>query len=166
MIDRIRALARKDPVKVDKLDLNEAIREVIALARGEIAHSRVKLSTHLAEVAPIRGDRVQLQQVILNLILNAIEAMGDNEPRDLSIETAENDGRNILVSVSDSGPGLDPATVDRLFEPFYTTKKGGMGIGLSICRSIIEAHEGRIWARVPLTKKGGRSRPFHCCVEE
>jgi two-component system, LuxR family, sensor kinase FixL len=147
VIDRIRALARKDPVKVDELDLNEAIREVIALTRGEIAHSRVTLSTHLAEVAPIRGDRVQLQQVILNLILNAIEAMGDNEPQDLLIETREKDGANILVSVSDSGPGLDPATVDRLFEPFYTTKKGGMGIGLSLCRSIIEAHEGRIWAR-------------------
>ena len=147
VIDRIRALARKDPVKVDELDLNEAIREVIALTRGEIAHSRITLSTRLAEVAPIRGDRVQLQQVILNLILNAIEAMGDNKPRDLLIETREKDGANILVSVSDSGPGLDPATVDRLFEPFYTTKKGGMGIGLSICRSIIEAHQGRIWAR-------------------
>ena len=146
VIDRIRALARKDPVKVDELDLNEAIREVIALTRGEIAHSRVTLSTRLAEVAPIHGDRVQLQQVILNLILNAIEAMGDNETRDLLIETREKNGRNILVSVSDSGPGVDPATADRLFEPFYTTKQGGMGIGLSICRSIIEAHEGKIWA--------------------
>ena len=147
VIGRIRALARKAPIKVDPLDINEAIREVIALTRGEITHSRVTLSTQLAEVAPIRGDRVQLQQVILNLILNAIEAMGDNEPRDLLIETRENDGRNILVSVSDSGPGLDPATVDRIFEPFYSTKQGGMGIGLSICRSIIEAHEGKIWAR-------------------
>ena len=87
VIGRIRALARKDPVKVDELDINEAIREVIALTRGEVTHSRVTLSTHLAEVAPIRGDRVQLQQVILNLILNAIEAMSDNEPRDLLIET-------------------------------------------------------------------------------
>ena len=147
VIGRIRALARKAPVKVDQLDLNEAIREVIALTRSEIIHNRVTLRTQLAELAPIRGDRVQLQQVILNLILNAIEAMGDNEPRDLLIETRENDGRNILVSVSDSGPGLDPATVDRIFEPFYSTKQGGMGIGLSICRSIIEAHEGRIWAQ-------------------
>ena len=101
----------------------------------------------LAKVASIRGDRVQLQQVILNLILNAIEAMCDNEPRDLLVESRENDGRNIIVSVSDSGPGVDPATVDRIFEPFYSTKQGGMGIGLSICRSIIEAHEGKIWAR-------------------
>ena len=146
VIGRIRALARKAPVKVDQLDINEAIREVIALTRGEITDNRIALGTHLADVAPIRGDRVQLQQVILNLILNAIEAMGDNEPRDLLIESREKDGRNILVSVSDSGSGLDPATVDRIFEPFYSTKQGGVGIGLSICRSIIEAHEGKIWA--------------------
>ena len=94
--------------------------------------------------------------MILNLILNAIEAMGGNEPRDLLIETRENDGRNILVSVSDSGPGLDTATLDRIFEPFYSTKQGGMGIGLSICRSIIEAHEGRIWAR----QNDGRGSTF------
>ena len=147
VIERIRALARKAPAKVDQLDINEAIREVIALTRGEITHSRVTLRTQLTEVAPIRGDRVQLQQVILNLILNAVEAMGENEPRDLLIETRENDGQNILASVSDSGPGLDPAIVDRIFEPFYSTKQGGIGIGLSICRSIIEAHEGRIWVR-------------------
>ena len=147
VIGRIRALARKAPVKVDQLDINEAIREVIALTRGEITDNRIALGTQLADVAPIRGDRVQLQQVILNLILNAIEAMGDNEPRELLIESREKDGRNILVSVSDSGSGLDPATVDRIFEPFYSTKQGGVGIGLSICRSIIEAHEGKIWAR-------------------
>jgi len=146
VIGRIRALARKAPVKVDQLDINEVIREVIALARVEITDNRVRLGTQLADVAPIRADRVQLQQVILNLILNAIEAMGDTEPRDLLIETRENEGRNILVSVSDSGFGLDPATVDRIFEPFYSTKEGGVGIGLSICRSIIEAHEGKIWA--------------------
>jgi signal transduction histidine kinase len=120
---------------------------VIALTRGEMTHSRVTLSTRLAEVRSIKGDRVQLQQVILNLILNALEAMGDNEPRDLLIESEENDGRNIIVSVSDSGQGVDAATVDRIFEPFYSTKQDGMGIGLSICRSIIEAHEGKIWAR-------------------
>ena len=147
VIGRIRALARKAPVKVDQLDINEAIREVIALTRGEITDNRIALVTQLADVAPIRGDRVQLQQVILNLILNAIEAMGDNEPRELLIESREKDGRNILVSVSDSGSGLDPATADRIFEPFYSTKQGGVGIGLSICRSIIEAHEGKIWAR-------------------
>ena len=147
VIGRIRALARKTSIKVDQLDINETIREVIALTRGEMTHSRVTLSTRLAEVRSIKGDRVQLQQVILNLILNALEAMGDNEPRDLLIESGENDGRNIIVSVSDLGQGVDAATVDRIFEPFYSTKQDGMGIGLSICRSIIEAHEGKIWAR-------------------
>ena len=114
VIGRIRALARKAPVKVDQLDINEAIREVIALTRGEITDNRIALGTHLADVAPIRGDRVQLQQVILNLILNAIEAMGDNEPRELLIESREKDRWNILVSVSDLGSGLDPATADRI----------------------------------------------------
>jgi len=147
VIGRIRALARKAPVKVDQLDINEVIREVIALARVEITDNRVRLGTQLADVAPIRGDRVQLQQVILNLILNAIEAMGSTETRELFIESWARDGKQIIVSVSDSGPGLDPATVDRIFEPFYSTKEGGVGIGLSICRSIIEAHEGKIWAR-------------------
>jgi PAS domain S-box-containing protein len=156
VIERIRALARKAPVKVDPLDLNEAIREVITLTRSEIIHNRIALRTQLAELAPTQGDKVQLQQVILNLILNAIEAMGDDESRDLLIETRENDGRNILVSVSDSGPGLDPATVDRIFEPFYSTKQGGMGIGLSICRTIIEAHEGRIWVQ----QNNGRGSTF------
>ena len=147
VVGRIRALARKSPVKVDQFNINEAIREVIALTRSEITHHRVTLGTQLGEFAPIRGDRVQLQQVILNLVLNAIEAMGDNEPRDLLIDTRETDERSILVSVSDSGPGFDSATVDHLFEPFYSTKQGGMGIGLSICRSIVEAHDGKIWAR-------------------
>ena len=156
VIERIRALARKAPVKVDPLDLNEAIREVITLTRSEIIHNRIALRTQLAELAPTQGDKVQLQQVILNLILNAIEAIGDDESRDLLIETRENDGRNILVSVSDSGPGLDPVTVDRIFEPFYSTKQGGMGIGLSICRTIIEAHEGRIWVQ----QNNGRGSTF------
>ena len=105
VIGRIRALARKTSVKVDQLDINETIREVIALTRGEMTHSRVTLSTRLAEVRSIKGDRVQLQQVILNLILNALEAMGDNEPRDLLIESEENDRRNIIVSVSEFRPG-------------------------------------------------------------
>ena len=100
---------------------------MIALTRGEMTHSRVTLSTRLAEVRSIKGDTVQLQQVILNLILNALEAMGDNEPRDLLIESEENDGRNTIVSVSDSGQGVDAATVDRIFEPFYSTKQDGIG---------------------------------------
>jgi len=110
--------------------------------------SRVALNLKLGEPAPlILGDRVQLQQVILNLMVNAAEAMGHGEPRELSIETREDGGAKLVVSVSDSGLGLDPAKVDQVFQAFYSTKPGGTGVGLSICRSIIEAHQGRIWAR-------------------
>ena len=148
VIARIRALARRAPVKMDPLDINDAIREVIALMQAEITHSRVALDMKLVDpVPPIRGDRVQLQQVILNLILNAVEAMGDAERRELALETREDGGAKLVVSVRDSGPGLDPATVDRLFQACYSTKPGGMGMGLSICRPIIEAHQGKIWAR-------------------
>jgi PAS domain S-box-containing protein len=147
MIHRIRAMARNEPFKMDPLDINDAIREVIALTRGEISHSRVTLDTVLAEALPIiRGDRVQLQQVVLNLILNAIEAIGHGSRRELMIETREDNGRYILVSVSDTGPGLDSQTLPRLFDAFYTTKPSGLGMGLPICRSIIAAHGGRIWA--------------------
>jgi len=148
VIDRIRALGRRAPVKMDRLCLNDAIREVIALTRDEVTRSRVALNLKLGEPAPlILGDRVQLQQVILNLMLNAVEAMGHGEPRELSIETREDGGAKLVVSVSDSGLGLDPAKVDQVFQAFYSTKPGGTGVGLSICRSIIEAHQGRIWAR-------------------
>ena len=153
VIGRIRALAKKDPVVADRLDINEAIREVIALTSGEIVRNRVRLTTGLAEPAPpILGDRVQLQQVILNLIVNAIEAIGDEEPRELSVESRIEE-RNILVSISDSGRGLDPANAERVFEAFYSTKPGGMGMGLAICQSILEAHHGKIWAR-PNGKRG------------
>ena len=147
VIARIRALAKKDPILMDRFDLNDAIREVIALTHGEIARNRVALEMNLADPAPpILGDRVQLQQVILNLILNAVEAMNEGEPRELAIETRTDGVGNLLVSVSDTGKGLDPAKADRLFEPFYSTKPGGMGMGLSICRAIVEAHHGKIWA--------------------
>jgi signal transduction histidine kinase len=148
VIGRIRALAKKDPVLMDTFDVNDAIREVIALTNGEINRNRVTLNVKLSDEMPaILGDKVQLQQVILNLILNAIEAMCDGESRELVIETRQDDERKVRVLVRDSGAGLDPATVDRVFAPFFSTKPGGMGIGLSICRSIIEAHHGRIWAR-------------------
>jgi signal transduction histidine kinase len=99
----------------------------------------------------IRGDRVQLQQIVLNLIMNAVESMSDAGagPRDLLISTAE-DSKGVLVTVRDSGPGLNPESLERLFDPFYTTKPGGMGMGLSICRSIIETHGGRVWAAANL----------------
>ena len=149
VIDRIRALVKKAPPRKDKLEINEAILQVIALARNEMANSGISVRTQLAEaLPPIQGDRVQLQQVILNLLINAIEAMsGMSEgPRELVIRTTKNGSERVLVAVQDTGPGLAPERVDRLFESFYTTKPGGLGMGLSICRSIIEAHQGRLWA--------------------
>jgi signal transduction histidine kinase len=131
------------------LEINEAILQVIALAQNEMANNGISVRTQLAEALPaIQGDRVQLQQVILNLLINAIEAMsGMSEgPRELLISTAKTDSEGVLVAMRDSGPGLAPESVDRLFESFYTTKLGGLGVGLSICRSIIEAHHGRLWA--------------------
>ena len=129
-------------------DLSEAINEVIGLARSAIIENRISVQTRLAERTPtIHGDRVQLQQVLLNLILNAVEAMGSVEagPRELLIST-EQDHTGVLVAVCDSGPGIDGTQLERVFDTFYTTKSNGTGMGLSICRSIIDAHGGRLWA--------------------
>jgi PAS domain S-box-containing protein len=148
VIGRVRELIKKAPRRKDGVDMNEAIREVIELTRGEAVKTGVSVRIHLAEGLPlIHGDRVQLQQVILNLIMNAVEAMGGlrDGPRELLISTAA-DLDGVLVVVRDSGPGLAPATLEHLFEAFYTTKPAGLGMGLSICRSIIEAHGGRLWA--------------------
>jgi PAS domain S-box-containing protein len=149
VIDRIRALVKKAPPRKDRLEINEAILQVIALAQNEIASNGILVRTQLVEALPaIQGDRVQLQQVIVNLLINAIEAMsGMSEgSRELLISTAKTDSEGVLVAVRDSGPGFAPENVDRLFESFYTTKPNGLGMGLSICRSIIEAHHGRLWA--------------------
>jgi len=147
IIDRIRAHTKKAPPRMDRFDLNEALTEVVELARSEIAKNGVAVQTRLVqEVAPVRGDRVQLQQVMLNLILNAIEAMGSVAgPRELLISTEQRQ-TNGVVSVRDSGPGIGPEERQRVFEAFYTTKSNGVGIGLSICRSIIDAHGGRLWS--------------------
>ncbi len=145
----IRALIQKVPARRSFLDINEAIREVISLTRGEAVKAGVSVQTDFADGLPlIYGDRVQLQQVILNLIINAIEAMSGvaETPRALQISTAQAD-HSILVAMRDSGPGLDPASLEHLFNAFYTTKSSGMGMGLAICRSIIEAHEGQLYAR-------------------
>ncbi|NKQ75579.1 sensor histidine kinase, partial [Rhizobium ruizarguesonis] len=148
VIGRIRALVKKEPPRKGQFDLNEAIRHVIALTGSEVLRQGVTLQTELAMSLPsVEGDRVQLQQVILNLIMNAIEAMsGNDEERELLISTETEASGGVVVGVRDSGPGLDPQAMDRLFEAFYTTKSSGMGMGLTICRSIIEAHGGRMWA--------------------
>jgi len=149
IIGGIRDQIKKTPPRMDSLDLNEAIEDVIALVRGELLKYRVSVQTQLAEgLSPVRGDRVQLQQVMLNLILNAIEAMTsvEDEARELVVSTQSYAAEGLLVGVGDSGPGVAPEDRERIFGSFYTTKSGGVGIGLSICRSIIDAHGGRLWA--------------------
>ena len=149
IIDRIRDQIRKAPPRKARFDLNDAIDEVIVLGRSAITKNEVLVQTRLAEgVFPVQGDRVQLQQVILNLVLNAVEAMSSVEagPRELLISTKQTEANGVLVAVRDSGPGIDPGHVERVFEAFYTTKSSGAGMGLSICRSIIDAHGGRLWA--------------------
>jgi len=149
VIGRIRGLVKKAPARKESIDVNDVILDVVALTRSEILTRRVALETDLAATLPrIQGDRIQLQQVVLNLILNAVEAMGNNNEvaRELWI-SSKMDENHVLVAVRDTGSGLDPNRVDSLFEPFYTTKADGMGIGLSLSRTIIEAHGGRLWAR-------------------
>jgi C4-dicarboxylate-specific signal transduction histidine kinase len=148
VIERSRALVKKAPPRKDRVDINEAILEVLALVRAEVAKHEVSAKTRLEEdLPPVRGDRVQLQQVMLNLLINAIEAMRgmDEGPRELLISTEATDPDAVLVTVRDSGPGFPPEIAERIFESFYTTKPGGLGMGLSICHSIIDAHEGRLW---------------------
>src|SRR5438477_1286812 len=148
VVGRIHALIKKAPARKDAVAINDAILEVIALTRTEAANNSVSVRTQLAEGLPrVQGDRVQLQQVLVNLIINAIEAMrevGEGE-RELLI-SSRNEPDGVSVEVRDSGPGFAPAELDRVFEAFYTTKLSGLGLGLSICQSIIEAHNGRLWA--------------------
>jgi PAS domain S-box-containing protein len=149
VIARIRALIRKAPPRKDRVEINAAIREVVALTSGETVKSGISVQTQFADGLPlIQGDRVQLQQVMLNLIINAVEAMSatSEAKRELVISTGKTELDGVVVAVRDSGPGLAPATLERLFESFHTTKPSGLGLGLSICRSIVEAHGGRLWA--------------------
>ena len=149
VIQRLRGLFARKPPGMEPIDLNEAAREVLALSSSELQRRSVVLHTDLADGVPaVSGDRVQLQQVILNLILNAADAMSEmgDRPRDMRIATRRDEIGEVTLSVSDAGVGIEPANLERLFDTFYTTKADGMGIGLSISRSIIEAHQGRLWA--------------------
>jgi signal transduction histidine kinase len=149
VVDRIGSLIKKAPPRKEVVDLNAAILEVTALIRSEAVKTGVTVSTRLAgELPRIQCDRVQLQQVMLNLIVNAIQSMSGVEDgnRELDISTASIEPESVCVAVRDTGHGLRPESLPRLFEPFYTTKPDGMGMGLSICCSIIEAHGGRLWA--------------------
>jgi PAS domain S-box-containing protein len=149
VVGRIRDLAKKGPPRMERMDINPAISEVIELTRAEAIKNGISVRTQLAEGLPlIEADRIQLQQVTLNLIVNAIQALseGAKHPRELLISTSMNGSSGVFVSVRDLGPGVSPENLGRLFDPFYTTKPDGMGMGLSICQSIIESHGGRIWA--------------------
>jgi PAS domain S-box-containing protein len=155
VIGRIRDLVKKAPPQRNRVDMNEAVREVIELIRGEAVKNGVSLQMQLGRGLPlIKGDRVQLQQVVLNLIINAVQAVGAvaDGAREVHITTAQAEPNGVLVAVKDSGPGLAPTSLESLFEAFYTTKPGGLGLGLSICRSILEAHEGRLWVTANLPR--------------
>jgi C4-dicarboxylate-specific signal transduction histidine kinase len=149
VIRRVRALANKTDIEKVPLDVNDVVREAIALAQRELISHRVSLRMELAPALPmILGDRVQLQQVIINLVMNGIEAMQSvmDRPRELVVGSHQNETHRVRVTVTDSGVGISAENADRLFNAFFTTKSGGMGMGLSICRSIIEAHGGRMSA--------------------
>ena len=149
VITRLRLLFSKKNAMADSVDLNEAAREVIALSLSELERTGVILRPQLADDLPsVTGDRVQLQQVILNLLMNASDAMSgvNDRPRQLVIRTQRDESDRVRLSIQDTGVGFEAQAVDKLFKPFYTTKSGGMGIGLSVSRSIIESHRGRLWA--------------------
>jgi signal transduction histidine kinase len=149
VVSRIRSMVKKAPGEREDLVINTKITNVLAIANSEILKHGVVIRTELAPGLPlVKGDRVQIQQVLLNLILNAVEAMSalPDGPRELVIRSERDESGNVLVSVRDTGPGLSPEAMDRIFHPFYTSKKEGLGLGLSICQSIIEAHGGKLWA--------------------
>ncbi len=148
IVGRIRNQIKKAPPRKELFGLNEAVNEVIVMVQSAIAKNGISFSTRLMDgLVPVQGDRVQLQQVLVNLILNAVEAMSSVEDgtRELSIRTEQSQTGGILVAVHDSGPGVDPVNLARVFEPFYTTKTSGIGMGLSICQTIINGHGGRLW---------------------
>jgi len=179
VITRLRSLFGKKSVPTESVDLNEATQEVIALLLSELHRAGAIPRVELAEdLPPVTGDRVQLQQVILNLLLNASEAMRcvDDRPRRLVIKTERDEGDGVRLSVRDAGVGFEPQTLQRLFDAFYTTKSSGMGIGLSVSRSIVESHHGRLWAEpndgpgatfsfsIPREPEGERGAPSRSAI--
>jgi signal transduction histidine kinase len=153
VIRRVRSLANKTGVEKLPLNVNDVVRDVIALVQRELTSHRVSLRMELAPSLPIiLADRVQLQQVIINLVMNGIEAMQSvtDRPRELLIRSDRDETQQVLISVTDCGVGISTENADRLFNPFFSTKSSGMGMGLSICRSIIEVHGGRLWATANL----------------
>ena len=164
VIESIRAIFRRDARNKTSLDINELIGETLALTRGDLQRHRILVEAEPdARLPQVSGDRIQLQQVILNLITNAIDSMAaKNGARVLCVRSEVRDGAGVLVSVADTGTGIGSQDTDRIFNPLFTTKSGGMGMGLSICRSIIEAHGGRLW--VAPNKPDGAAASCNCCL--
>ena len=149
IIAGVRAMFTKDTGEIAPLDINDVVRDVLVLVHGELQGQQVAEQISLfRHPLVVRGNRVQLQQVLLNLFMNAIEAMSsmNDRPRTLSVNSAPYETRTVLLTVQDSGPGINPANIDRVFDAFFTSKPTGMGMGLAICRSITESHGGRLWA--------------------
>jgi C4-dicarboxylate-specific signal transduction histidine kinase len=160
---RIRSLTKRTTPQTTRLELNDLVNDVVSLVQREVFDHQVLLRLNLApELPALLGDRVQLQQVIINLIINGIQAMAGtrDRPRELLIESRRAENGNVIVAVQDSGTGIDSANADRLFDAFFTTKTNGMGMGLSISRSIIEAHGGRMWA----SSNAGHGAIFQCSL--
>jgi signal transduction histidine kinase len=160
VIRSLRTLAKKSGPQSIKLDIDDVIRKVLVIARGELLRHDVVLRTELAaEDQPVIGDRVQLQQVLLNLIMNGVDAMREvtERTRELTVSSTLAEPGSVVVAVEDTGTGLDPAVAERMFQPFFTTKPDGLGMGLAICRSIVEAHGGRLWVS-PRTPHGADVR--------
>jgi C4-dicarboxylate-specific signal transduction histidine kinase len=154
IISSVRAMFKKDAPQKVSTDINQVIRTVLSIVRVELQKHGVELQTRLNEHLPtVQGDKVQLQQVLLNLVMNAIDSMHSVQPRVLTIRTEQPGAGLVHVSVEDTGTGIDPSNLEQIFKPLFTTKANGMGMGLSICHSIIESHEGRIWVS-PALKRG------------
>jgi signal transduction histidine kinase len=147
VIESIRAIFKKDARNRTSLDINDLIGEALALTRGDLKRHRILVQAEPNEqLPPVRGDRIQLQQVLLNLVTNAIDSMAAKDgARVLRVRSQVDDGGGVIVSVADTGTGIGSQELERIFNPLFTTKSGGMGMGLSICRSIIEAHDGQLW---------------------
>jgi signal transduction histidine kinase len=164
IVRRIRTLARKDTGQKTPLDLNDVVNDVVSLTQREVLNHQVPLRVRLAPLLPpVLGDRVQLQQVLINLVMNGMQSMEyvTGWPRELSIETSQTPEGHLLLAVRDCGSGLDMQHADRLFDAFFSTKPHGMGMGLSICRSIVEAHSGRIRA---FNNDSGHGATFQCTL--
>jgi signal transduction histidine kinase len=149
VIARVRALVKKAPPRNELVDLNDVIVEVLALAQNQARRNHVLLKRELAkDLPPVLGDRVQLQQVVLNLVINGLEALAKSKEgeRELTVSSGRDESNDVIVAVRDTGTGIDPANLDRLFDAFFTTKPDGMGMGLAISRTIIESHGGRLSA--------------------